>query len=124
MRTTNSYSVRIEVKDGEVEEILKRLEEAQEEIFKCYNRLQDIGVLTVIPNDKRTVDPPDRGRRGHGARNGSDSRCAGGGHGIIGKKKQKKKLTASGRKQSTSLKNGHIQKILAFKDGRPYLKDL
>lgn len=52
VRITNNYSVRIEVKDGEVEEILKRLEEAQEEIYRCYQQLQDIGILSVVPNDK------------------------------------------------------------------------
>lgn len=39
------YFIRIETKPGEVEEILKELNEAQEKIYECYNRLRDIGVL-------------------------------------------------------------------------------
>lgn len=49
----NNYSIRIEVMDGEVREILKSLADAQEKIYKCYQRLQDIGVLTIVPNDKK-----------------------------------------------------------------------
>lgn len=42
-----NYSIRIEVEDGEIEQILKELNEAQETIFKCYNRLQTLGVLKI-----------------------------------------------------------------------------
>ncbi len=42
-----NYAVRIEVKPGEVENILNELNEAQEKIYKCYLRLSDIGVLTI-----------------------------------------------------------------------------
>lgn len=41
------YNIRIEVEDGEVEEILKELNEAQETIYKCYNKLQSLGVLKI-----------------------------------------------------------------------------
>lgn len=43
----DTYSLCIKVKDGEVEGILNRLEKAQEEIYKCYNDLRRLGVLTV-----------------------------------------------------------------------------
>ncbi|MCI9174447.1 MAG: hypothetical protein HFH49_05780 [Lachnospiraceae bacterium] len=57
MRKINNYSIRIEVTDGEVGEILKSLEDAQEKIYECYQRLQCIGVLTIVPNDKKSNLP-------------------------------------------------------------------
>lgn len=41
------YSIRIEVKQGEIETILQELYEAQEKIGHCYNRLMELGVLTI-----------------------------------------------------------------------------
>lgn len=43
----NNYSIRIEVEDGKVEEILDRLSKAQKEIYKCYTELENLGVLTL-----------------------------------------------------------------------------
>ena len=42
-----SYMIRIEVEQGEVESILKELEEAQEKIHQCYNRLISLGVVKI-----------------------------------------------------------------------------
>lgn len=42
-----NYSIRIEVEDGKVKEILDRIDKAQEEIYKCYSELQNLGVLTI-----------------------------------------------------------------------------
>lgn len=39
--------IRIEVKGGELEKIFQELNEAQEKICECYNRLQDLGVLVI-----------------------------------------------------------------------------
>jgi len=47
-----NYLIRIEVQDGEVEKILKELTEAQEKIYDCYNRLRDMGVVTVPGTEK------------------------------------------------------------------------
>ena len=49
----NGYSVRMEVKEGEVKEIMDRLTQAQETIYKCYSELQDLGVLTVVQTDDK-----------------------------------------------------------------------
>ncbi len=49
----NNYDIRIEIQEGEVKEILDKLNEAQETIYNCYNRLQEIGVLTL--KEKPTV---------------------------------------------------------------------
>lgn len=46
------YHLRIEVKNGEVEKILKELDEAREKIYECYSRLQDVGVLTISEAEK------------------------------------------------------------------------
>ncbi len=43
----NKYSVRIEVPEGRVKEILDKLSEAQNTIYKCYDELEHLGVLTV-----------------------------------------------------------------------------
>ncbi|MCI8993000.1 MAG: hypothetical protein HFG80_09845 [Eubacterium sp.] len=49
----NGYFVRMEVKEGEIEKIMDRLTKAQETIYECYGELQELGVLTVIPNDDK-----------------------------------------------------------------------
>ena len=49
----NNYDIRIEIQEGEVKEILDKLNEAKETIYNCYNRLQEIGVLTL--KEKPTV---------------------------------------------------------------------
>ena len=49
----NGYSVRMEVKEGEIEKIMDRLTKAQETIYECYGELQELGVLTVVPNDDK-----------------------------------------------------------------------
>lgn len=41
------YIIRIEVEKGEVEAILKELYEAQEKISQCYNRLTELGIVTI-----------------------------------------------------------------------------
>lgn len=43
----NAYSLRFEIKDGEVETILKELYAAQETIMKCYRQLVEIGVVSI-----------------------------------------------------------------------------
>ncbi len=47
----NGYSVRMEVKEGEIKKIMNRLTKAQETIYECYEELQELGVLTVVPAD-------------------------------------------------------------------------
>ena len=44
--------IRIEVRDGEVEKILRELSEAQEKIYECYNRLQEAGVLVISKEER------------------------------------------------------------------------
>ena len=48
--------IRIETKKGEVEEILKELEAAQEKILNCYYRLLDIGVLHFSEAEETTPE--------------------------------------------------------------------
>lgn len=47
VKMVNNYGVRLCVPEGKVKEILDRLTEAQETIYRCYNELQDLGVLEV-----------------------------------------------------------------------------
>lgn len=49
----NGYSVRMEVKEGEIKKIMDRLTKAQETIYECYGELQELGVLTVVPNEDK-----------------------------------------------------------------------
>ena len=42
----NGYSVRMEVKEGEIKKIMDRLTKAQETIYECYGELQELGILT------------------------------------------------------------------------------
>lgn len=43
----NNYSIRIEVPEDKLKEILDRLTEAQETIYRCYEELNQLGVLTI-----------------------------------------------------------------------------
>lgn len=43
----NPYFVGLEIKDDEIERIMKELDEAQETIYRCYVQLKDLGVLTI-----------------------------------------------------------------------------
>lgn len=54
----NNYSIRIEVEDGKVEEILDRLSKAQKEIYKCYTELENLGVLTLRETATPKEKPP------------------------------------------------------------------
>ena len=45
------YRVRMEIPEGKIDEIMERLENAQEEIYKCYDELVQLGVLNVISTD-------------------------------------------------------------------------
>lgn len=44
----NRYLIEIEIEDGKVEEIMTRLDKAQEEIRKCYDELQNLGILKIF----------------------------------------------------------------------------
>lgn len=43
----NGYLIRVEIQDGEIEQILRELNEAQEKIYQCYSRLQEAGMVVV-----------------------------------------------------------------------------
>lgn len=43
----NRYCINIEIPAGKVDEILKRLEQAQEEIRDCYDELVRLGVVSI-----------------------------------------------------------------------------
>lgn len=47
----NKFLVMLEVKEGQVQEILDRLTAAQDEIRDCYYELEKIGVLTIAKAD-------------------------------------------------------------------------
>ena len=40
------YFIKIKAPEGELEKILNELAEAQTKIYECYQRLEDLGVLT------------------------------------------------------------------------------
>lgn len=43
----NDVAIRIKVKDGEIERIMEELTLAQDKIMECYDRLRELGVLTI-----------------------------------------------------------------------------
>lgn len=47
MKEITGYGIRIEVKNGEIEKIFEELNNAQEKIYDCYNKLQNLGVLVI-----------------------------------------------------------------------------
>lgn len=48
----DNYSIRIEVPQGKVQDILDRLTAAQEEILNCYSELASLGVLVIREDEK------------------------------------------------------------------------
>lgn len=46
----NQHICYIEIEDKELENIFKRLEEAKNEIYKCYDELRRLGVLKITPS--------------------------------------------------------------------------
>ena len=55
----NGYSVRMEVTEGEIKKIMDRLTKAQETIYECYGELQELGILTVVPDDDKKKSAAD-----------------------------------------------------------------
>lgn len=53
----NGVAIKIEVEDGELKKIFNELTAAQEKINECYNRLIDLGVVTVTGGNR--ISPPD-----------------------------------------------------------------
>lgn len=51
-----SYMIRIEIKQGEIESIMKEIDEAQDKIYKCYDRLTELGVLTIRKEPPAATD--------------------------------------------------------------------
>ncbi len=43
----NKYVTIIEVRDGQLQEIMEEMHKAQETILDCYHKLQNMGVVTV-----------------------------------------------------------------------------
>ncbi len=47
VRGMSNFAIRVEVQPGKLKEIMDRLTAAQEEIYRCYDELKWLGVLTV-----------------------------------------------------------------------------
>ena len=41
------YCMTVSVQEGKLDEIMTRLKNAQDEIYKCYNELEQLGVLEI-----------------------------------------------------------------------------
>lgn len=52
----SSFYVRFEVKEEEVKEIFAELKEATEKIFKCYSRLDQLGIMTIRKEPPAATD--------------------------------------------------------------------
>lgn len=48
----DNYSARIEIQDGEIQKILDRLTQAQEEIYSCYTELENLGIVVIRPREE------------------------------------------------------------------------
>lgn len=44
----DKYSINIEIPKGELKEILDKLTDAQETVYECYSRLEQLGVLKMV----------------------------------------------------------------------------
>lgn len=47
MDKKRKYLFQIEVEDGEIDNILHELDQARETIYRCYSRLNDLGMVVV-----------------------------------------------------------------------------
>ena len=54
------YGIRITIKDGEVEKIMKEIDEAQMKLYDCYKRLKELGIVTI----EKTADENAGGQKG------------------------------------------------------------
>lgn len=45
---TYGVCVTLEVEDKKLNDILSRLDEAREEIYKCYSELSDLGIVKLV----------------------------------------------------------------------------
>ncbi len=45
------YFAYVEVQEKRIQEIFDRLDKAQEEIYKCYADLKELGIVKVVPAD-------------------------------------------------------------------------
>ena len=41
------YFARIELPKGKVQELMERIDRAQEEIYRCYSELRELGVVAI-----------------------------------------------------------------------------
>lgn len=48
----NNYSIRFEIPEGRVKELLGEMAQAQSVIRRCYRELESLGVVTVVPKEK------------------------------------------------------------------------
>lgn len=55
-----NYSIRINVQEDELREIMNDLQQAQEQIYRCYNRLQSLGVVTISKEKEPSAETDGR----------------------------------------------------------------
>lgn len=48
------YMTIVEIPEGKLDEIMNRMEKAQETIYKCYRELQELGILKVEKKEDTT----------------------------------------------------------------------
>ena len=51
MSERNERLITVVIQDGELEEVMRELQEAQDTIFRCYSRLEKLGVLRIEKKD-------------------------------------------------------------------------
>lgn len=51
-----NYDIRIAVQEGELKNIFDELNNAQEVIYDCYNRLRSLGMITITEKPSVAAD--------------------------------------------------------------------
>ena len=47
------YLTEFEIEDKKLDEIMERLNKAQEEIYECYSELEKLGILKIVPKEEK-----------------------------------------------------------------------
>jgi len=50
------YMTIIEIDDSKIKKIMDRLDKAQQEIYDCYNELQNLGFLKIVQNKESAAN--------------------------------------------------------------------
>ena len=55
---SKQYMALVEVKEEELDDIFRELEEAKRKVFRCYSRLSELGILSIRKKEEAPSETP------------------------------------------------------------------